>query len=230
MLKVLLPAGCRFLVSLVALLLLLTAVPAHAQGRMSDKDLEHMLENLKNDAHSFRPDFQNALKHTAVRKTSRESDDRQIAADFERQTNELYKQFKSGKKIDGFVPSMLSKAQQLDRLVYELQLDPGLVSQWERIKGEVHQVAAAYNLDDHFASPSPVAGNAAASSSQPAIACSTAVGAERSARLVEECTKVSPATHPPCNAQNSCVLIIDEIKRGCSLLGRDAPQFCLEYK
>src|SRR5467141_2118383 len=48
--------------------------------------------------------------------------------------------------------------------------------------------------------------------------------------LVRQCLQVSPATHPPCNAQNSCKLIEDEIQRGCGLLGANAPAFCGENK
>jgi hypothetical protein len=48
--------------------------------------------------------------------------------------------------------------------------------------------------------------------------------------LVDQCQQVSTGTHPPCNAENSCSLINDEIRRGCSLLGRDAPSFCDRYR
>ena len=60
--------------------------------------------------------------------------------------------------------------------------------------------------------------------------CLRAIGAERANRLVDQCLQVSPATHPPCNASNSCVLIRDEIRRSCQQLGRDAPSFCDEYR
>ena len=40
--------------------------------------------------------------------------------------------------------------------------------------------------------------------------------------LARQCRRVSPATHPPCNAANSCVMIRDEVARGCALLGDDA--------
>lgn len=59
--------------------------------------------------------------------------------------------------------------------------------------------------------------------------CTDEVGPDRSKQLVEQCLQVSPATHPPCNAQNSCQLIIDEIKRSCALLAANAPKFCSEY-
>jgi hypothetical protein len=37
------------------------------------------------------------------------------------------------------------------------------------------------------------------------------------ARRVRVCRNVSPATHPPCNAINSCAIIDDEIARSCAL-------------
>lgn len=51
--------------------------------------------------------------------------------------------------------------------------------------------------------------------------CTEIVGDKRARMLVQQCINVSPATHPPCNASNSCMLIIDEIERGCELLGKD---------
>jgi len=60
--------------------------------------------------------------------------------------------------------------------------------------------------------------------------CLKEVGKARSDQMVKQCLQVSAATHPPCNAQNSCELITDEIRRSCGLLGRDAPGFCGGYK
>ena len=50
-------------------------------------------------------------------------------------------------------------------------------------------------------------------------ACSADIGAAASARLVQRCIAVSPATHPPCNAQNECALIQGEIDRSCAMYG-----------
>lgn len=51
--------------------------------------------------------------------------------------------------------------------------------------------------------------------------CRDAIGAAASARLVQRCIQVSPATHPPCNAANPCALIQGEIDRSCKLWERD---------
>jgi Protein of unknown function (DUF3011) len=56
--------------------------------------------------------------------------------------------------------------------------------------------------------------------------CAKTVGNQVANELVRQCQQVSPATHPPCNAQNSCKLIEGEIQRGCGLLRASAPAFC----
>jgi hypothetical protein len=83
-----------------------------------------------------------------------------------------------------------------------------------------------------------VAGCAAA---QPGT-CRKAVGPDTSATYVRQCLLVSPATHPPCNPENPCDLIIGEIRRGCGLIhasvvqhpdaaknGLSEPGFCGVY-
>jgi GH24 family phage-related lysozyme (muramidase) len=57
--------------------------------------------------------------------------------------------------------------------------------------------------------------------------CSQTAGPQKAHQMVQQCLQVSPATHPPCNAANACALIEDEIHRGCALLGKDAPAFCV---
>jgi hypothetical protein len=51
--------------------------------------------------------------------------------------------------------------------------------------------------------------------------CRDSLGEMASARLVERCIAVSPATRPPCNAANPCALIQGEIDRACGQYGPD---------
>ena len=118
-------------------------------------------------------------------------------------------------------------AAQIDPLVYSLQLNPQTTSQWERLRTELHQIAQAFGVPEPYLAPPPGSDSAALSTTG---TCLNAVGIERSRQLVNECIQVSPATHPPCNAQNACSLIVDEIKRGCALIGQGAPGFCAEYR
>ena len=56
-----------------------------------------------------------------------------------------------------------------------------------------------------------------------------AIGEAAAARLVERCIKVSPATHPPCHADNPCALIRGEIDRSCKLWDKDPPAECRSF-
>jgi hypothetical protein len=60
--------------------------------------------------------------------------------------------------------------------------------------------------------------------------CSQTAGPKKAHQMVDQCLEVSPATHPPCNVANACALIEHEIRRGCTLLGKDAPAFCAAYR
>jgi hypothetical protein len=81
-------------------------------------------------------------------------------------------------------------------------------------------------------------GGAGAEQPEPAARmrpCTETAGPERAALLVRQCIQVSPATRPPCNAENTCGLIIDEIKRGCAFFRAGQagtvpePDFCKDY-
>ena len=55
----------------------------------------------------------------------------------------------------------------------------------------------------------------------PPRSCVDEIGAEASAKLVQRCIAVSPATHPPCNAANDCASVQGEIDRACAIWTRD---------
>lgn len=57
--------------------------------------------------------------------------------------------------------------------------------------------------------------------------CTETRGAAAAERLAAQCAQVSPATHPPCNAANSCAMMEEEIARSCALLtGSQRPAYC----
>jgi hypothetical protein len=201
-----------------------TSRPAPAQGRLSDKDLQRLMQNLKDDAQPFRQTFANALKKSTIRKTSREKDARALTDTFAKEASQALETFKHDQTADQQVKALVHTAAQIDPLVYSLQLDTLTTSQWERLRTELHQIAQAFAVPEPYFS--------AQSSEAPSSkgTCLNAVGIERSRQLVNECLQVSPATHPPCNAQNACSMIVDEIKRGCALISQGAPGFCAEYR
>jgi hypothetical protein len=186
-------------------------------NRLSDKDLESVMSNLKADSKAFRPRFDSAIKKSSIRKTSQAKDAVNLASAFEKQTSAALNEFKKTRKGDS-VLAMLSTAGQIEKFVTDLKLDPQTTG-WDKIRTDLNQVSNAFGIAP-----------ATASGDQNTIPCVQAVGAGQSKKLVEECLQVSPATHPPCNSQNSCQLIIGEIKRSCSMLQKNQPSFCADYK
>ncbi len=197
---------------------------SQAQLRINDKDMEALISNLREDAKNFRSTFDPAVQKSAIRKTSQEKEARNLVDDFDKQTETLLKDFKKTHKGDSSVTSLVDSAGKIDRLVYQLSLGTRTTVAWESTRSALHQVAAAYGVQEpYLQSPASV-------SDAPAGSCLSSVGKSEAQRLVDRCLKVSPATHPPCNAQNSCALITDEIRRGCEIIGASEPGFCQEYR
>ena len=63
---------------------------------------------------------------------------------------------------------------------------------------------------------------------RPYTPCRDIVGAKQAAIFVKQCLQVATATHPPCNAENSCELIISHNIDRCGFLGggNEVPKFC----
>jgi uncharacterized protein len=71
-------------------------------------------------------------------------------------------------------------------------------------------------------------GTLTAGPNTPYTPCRDTVGARQAAVYVKQCLQVATATHPPCNAENSCELIISHNIDRCGFLGdgNEVPKFC----
>jgi hypothetical protein len=136
---------------LVVLLgLLVVAPPARAQGRTNDQDMANLMRNLRDDAKSFQPTFNNSIKRSVIRKTSREKDAKDLVARFVRQTDGMLNNFRRTKKADTQLSLVQSSAAQINQLVYDLKLDPQTTARWEKVRDELRQVASAYGVPDQI--------------------------------------------------------------------------------
>ncbi len=72
-------------------------------------------------------------------------------------------------------------------------------------------------------------GELTAGPNTPDVACTETVGASAAAIFVQQCKQVATATHPPCNAVNTCELIVSHNANRCMFLGDQAPKFCTAY-
>ncbi len=151
-------SGCgRMRAGLVVLLLAGLGVTvsgrtAQAQSRVSDSDVRGYMRNLTQDARAMKPKFDAAVKKSSVRKTSQAKDAEHTMANFVRQTKEMEKSFNKTKNGANSLKDVMASAQQIDSLVNSLQLGPDVMTQWQRVRADLHQLAMAYNVPDAMAS------------------------------------------------------------------------------
>jgi cell division protein ZapA (FtsZ GTPase activity inhibitor) len=136
----------RGLAALVVLASFLAAPMLHAQSRRDNKDIEALMKNLREDSKAFRSAFEDDLKKSAIRKTSQEKDARQLASDFEKQTDEMLSDFKKTKRANVAVENTLNTAQELNKIVASLQVGHHADSQWQKIRSELQEISNAIGI------------------------------------------------------------------------------------
>ncbi len=129
----------------IALVLTIGALSAAAQDRLSDKDVANMMNNLKNDAKNFRPVWNKALSKSTIRKTSREKDARNLATQFQNQTEGMLRQFQSNKTADQSLPLVQQTARSIEQVKTDVSLGPIVDQQWTKIRTELDQIAQAFS-------------------------------------------------------------------------------------
>ncbi|AZO25391.1 DUF1311 domain-containing protein [Mesorhizobium sp. M1E.F.Ca.ET.045.02.1.1] len=144
--------------------------------------------------------------------------------------------FRTQPYADGSVYSSLVEAckaeltqARLTQLQHQLQCPEGDLSCVPQTAGGAALATAGAASATAGAAPATAApAKASPNDTRP---CVQSAGKAKSDQYVSQCVQVSPATHPPCNGQNACSMMIDEIKRGCAMIGADnPPAFCSAYK
>jgi hypothetical protein len=132
---------------MVATIVMTLAAPVvRGQSRMSDKDIEETMQNLKNDAKNFESTFNSAIGKSTLRKTSREKDAKALVKTFAQQTDSMHSVFKGSKKADTSLPGVLDNAQKIAKLLADVPLEDNVTSRWSRVKSELNTLASAFNM------------------------------------------------------------------------------------
>jgi len=94
--------------------------------------------------------------------------------------------------------------------------------------GDAAAPAAANAPDPVMPADAPPQEEAVAPTEASSTSCTLDQGSDAAMDLVRRCIAVSPATHPPCNPENPCQLIQDEIDRSCAMYkpGEKKPAEC----
>jgi hypothetical protein len=142
----------RFSVSvLVAVLaayafIFLLAPSGLGQQRMTDKDIENTMKNLKEDSKRFQSSFNSAISKSTIRKTSQEKDDKALVKTFRTQTETMLKVFQDKKKADTTLPGVMSSASNIDRIFANVSISGSAKADWAKCKSEIDLLANAFQM------------------------------------------------------------------------------------
>jgi len=133
----------------VVVLTLACIVPPVAQGqqRLSDHDVEALLNNLKSDANKFRSSFNSAVGKSTIRKTSQEKDAKNLVQDFKKQSEATLNKFKKDRRIDTELPALLNTGSQIDKLLMATPMGDQANADWSKVRTELDGVAKQFNMD-----------------------------------------------------------------------------------
>jgi hypothetical protein len=127
----------------------LTVRPVHAQDRMSDKDIENLMKNLKEDSKRFQSAFNSSVSHSTIRKTSQEKDYKATVQLFRNQVDRMLDVFQDKHQATDTLPSVMNTSGQIDDIFRNVQLGGGAVSSWAKCKTELNMLATQFNMPGH---------------------------------------------------------------------------------
>jgi hypothetical protein len=131
---------------LMALAAAIGLSPSFAQERMSDKDIEKTMNNLKEDAKRFRSSFNSEIGKSTIRKTSQEKDAKNLVQRFQKDTEGMLNHFKSSKKADPDLRTVLSAADQIEKIMVSTLPGGRAASDWSKVKSELSILSKEFNV------------------------------------------------------------------------------------
>lgn len=133
---------------IVSFLFVLQPSRADAQKRVSDKDMQRMMKNLRYDTKNFRPMFDHAVQKSTIRKTSQAKDAKNLVKTFESQVDAMLTAFENNRTDGTATASAVNTAGQVDSLLHSVSLDPDVMTQWQKIREELHPIAMSFGVQD----------------------------------------------------------------------------------
>jgi hypothetical protein len=130
----------------IASMFLFLGVSLAPAQRANDKDIETMMNNLKADTGRFRSAFDNSVKSSTIRHTSRAKDSTNLVEHFENQTKDMLDHFKAHQKADAELSLVISTSDEIDQLMHEVSFDDRTNSAWSKVRVELGQLADAYGV------------------------------------------------------------------------------------
>src|ERR1051326_878213 len=126
--------------------------------RLSDKEIERMLKQVENQTKTFRKSLDRSLDHSRVNGTRREDDINAFVKAFEEQTKHLHDRFNGHRSVAADVQAVLDRAAAIDGFMARQRLGGRAEQDWLALRGNLDELAQAYNVSWRWNGVTIVAG------------------------------------------------------------------------
>jgi hypothetical protein len=137
-----------FAVSLALItIFVLTAQRVSAQARLSDKDVEKLMDNLKEDSKKFKSSFNSAISKSPIRNTDQEKQSKSLVEKFQKQTEDMLHQFKDNQHAGPQVKTAYDSAAEIDKTLSATPLGANVDGDWTKVKTELAAISKAFGIE-----------------------------------------------------------------------------------
>jgi O-methyltransferase involved in polyketide biosynthesis len=128
-----------------------TALSAEAQVvgqpyRLSDKEVERILQRIENQANNFRRSLDAALDRSRFNGTNREDDINSFIKNFDEQAKRLNDRFDDNKSVAADVEAVLNSAAAIDQFMRRQPLSERAQNDWSTLRASLDDLAQAYSV------------------------------------------------------------------------------------
>lgn len=141
---------------LIALVFVITCLGTAARSqaqvvgqpyRITDKEVEQILNRIENQANNFRRSLDAALDRSRLNGTNREDDINAFIKNFDEQTKRLEDRFDDRKSVAADVEAVLNSAASIDQFMRRQPLNERAQNDWSTLRGSLDDLAQAYNVN-----------------------------------------------------------------------------------
>ena len=132
-----------------ALMLAALSMAAKAQDapyRVSDKEVQKVMKQLKKDTEKFRKSLDSSLDRSRLDGTNREDSINDFLEDYEKTTERLYERFKDNKSVGADVEAVLDGAARIDQFMTRHSPTGKAERDWSAVRQDLRRLAEAYNV------------------------------------------------------------------------------------
>lgn len=130
-----------------------TFVNAQNPYRVSDRQVQNLLNRIETRSDSYRRSLDTALDRSSLNNTEAENRVIGYVTDFENATDILKRNFDGRRSVSGDVSEVLNRASFIDRFMRENRLTPASQNQWRNLRTDLNTLATYYSVSWNWDNP-----------------------------------------------------------------------------